>query len=126
MLSAINGLSGVASVELLPQKDGDASVYLIEADAGVDIRKNLFYEMANKKFPIVGLENSGMNLEDIFIAVVDQTSEVKARYERPSDKKVSKRRADVEKDLASDIVKTTEKKQGGEFSALFGDDDDDK
>ena len=82
VLAVINGLSGVATVELLPQKDGDASVYLIEADAGVDIRKNLFYEMANKKFPIVGLENSGMNLEDIFLAVVDMKEADEAKKKK--------------------------------------------
>lgn len=86
VLTSIKALSGVASVELLPQKDGDASLYLIEADAGVDIRKNLFYEMANKKFPIVGLENSGMNLEDIFLAVVDlkEADEAKKKKGRAS------------------------------------------
>ena len=75
VLSAIRALSGVANVELLPQKEGDACVYTIESDPGVDIRKNLFYEMAAKRFPIVGLENAGMQLEDIFLAVVDAQSE---------------------------------------------------
>ena len=75
VLSAIRAMSGVANVELMPQKDGDANVYVIESDPGVDIRKNLFYEMAGKRFPIVGLENVGMQLEDIFLAVVDAKGE---------------------------------------------------
>ena len=86
VLSAINGMSGVARAELLPQKDADASVYLIEGESGVDIRKNLFYEMAKRNYPIVGLENSGMNLEDIFLAVVDmkESDEAKKKKGRAS------------------------------------------
>ena len=96
--SAIRALSGVASVELLPQKDGDASVYLIEGEAGVDVRKNLFYEMANKKFPIVGLENSGMNLEDIFLAVVDLKEADEAKKKKGRANRIS-----AESDLARQI-----------------------
>ena len=106
VLASVKALSGVANVELLPQKDGDASLYLIEADAGVDIRKSLFYEMANKKFPIVGLENSGMNLEDIFLAVVDlkEADEAKKKKGRAS-------RRSAEADFAQML---REKAQNGE------------
>ena len=99
VLSAIRSMSGVASVELLPQKDADACVYSIESDPGVDIRKNLFYEMAGKKFPIVGLENAGMQLEDIFLAVVDSKGE-----ESEKKKKGRAPRRTAEADLARQIM----------------------
>ena len=99
VLSAIRALSGIASVELLPQKEGDASVYNIESDPGVDIRKNLFYEMASKRFPIVGLENAGMQLEDIFLAVVDAKGAEDGKKKKGRNPRIS-----AEADLARQIM----------------------
>ena len=112
---------GIVYAEVLAQRDGDAYCYTIESEVGVDIRKSLFYTLAEKNWPLVGMEALGMNLEDIFIAIVDQTSGNKNRYEKRDQKKT--RRQDEELDFAKQAVANADKKQGGEFSALFGDDD---
>ena len=44
-------------------RDGEAYTYMIESDVGVDIRKNLFYTLAEKNWPMIGLEALGMNLD---------------------------------------------------------------
>ncbi len=123
VLNMLRGRPGIVYAEQLAERDGDAYTYTIESEVGIDIRKSLFYALSERNWPLIGMESLGMNLEDIFIAVVDQTSGEKKRYERPSEKKVSKHQNNVEKDVATDMVKSSEKKQGGEFSALFGDDD---
>ena len=58
---------GIVYAELLPQRDGDAYCYMIESEVGVDIRKSLFYTLAEKKWALIGLEAMGMSLEEIFI-----------------------------------------------------------
>ena len=68
---------GILRAEVLPKRDGDAYVYNIESEVGVDIRKNLFYALAERNWPLVGMEALGMNLEDIFITVVDKSEEWK-------------------------------------------------
>ena len=65
-----------------------------------------------------------MNLEDVFIAIVDQTETNKLRYQQ-KEKNTSKR-GNIEKDIAKNVIANTDKKKGGEFSALFGDEEDEK
>ena len=36
------------------------------------MRKNLFFSLAEKGWPIIGLESVGTNLEDVFISLIDK------------------------------------------------------
>ena len=121
VLSMLRSKPGIVMVEPLSQRDGDAYSYLIESEVGVDIRKSLFYSLAEKSWPLVGLEAMGMSIEDIFIAIVDQSSQ-KSRYE----KKNRARSRSAEQEFAKSAVKKSDKKDDGQYSALFGDDDSSK
>ena len=99
----------VVFAEALSARDGDAYIYHIESARGVDIRKSLFYALATKGWPLVGLETLGMNLEDIFITVVDKTDDVTAKQSAKSSKKGRSRT--FEKDLAQSILDATAAKQ---------------
>ena len=121
VLAMLRAKPGVVYAEVMPQRDGDAYCYTVESEVGVDIRKNLFYSLAEKNWPLVGMEALGMSLEDIFIAIVDQSSQ-KNRYERRT-KTRSVGKGEAEKDFAKAAMENAGKKQGGEFSALFGDDE---
>lgn len=89
---------GIKYVEQLAGKDGDAYIFAIESEYGVDVRKNLFYACAEKNWPLIGLEALGMSLEDIFITIVDTTSE--------DDKKKGGRRASKKsgRETTEDVV----------------------
>ena len=50
---------------------------MVESEYGVDIRKKLFYQLAERSWPMIGMEALGMSLEDIFITVVDKSEESK-------------------------------------------------
>ena len=123
VLSMLRSKPGIVHAEVLAQRDGDAYTYMIESEVGVDIRKSLFYTLAERKWPLVGLEALGMSLEDIFIAIVDQSSAPKSRYERRNANR-GRSRTDEEQELAKTIMKNTEKTQGGGYSALFDDESD--
>ena len=71
IISAVKDINGVEKVELLPERDGEACIYAIECDPTKDVRKRLFLLLAEKNWPMVGLEAIGMSLEDIFINIVD-------------------------------------------------------
>ena len=123
VLAMLRSRPGVSGADLLPQRDGESYTYLVESEPGVDIRKSLFYALADKGWPLIGMEASGMSLEDIFIAIVDQTeANKKSRRERRGPARRAKGAA--EQDMARSILEKTEKKSGGEFSALFDEDDD--
>lgn len=107
VLATLRNLPGVTYAEVLAARDGDAYTYMVESEVGVDIRKKLFWTMAEKKWPIIGLEALGMSIEDIFIAVVDKTG-----TRKPGEKEQRSRRAVAERDLAGEIIeKTAEQKK---------------
>ena len=72
VLAALNALPGVTSVELTGERELDSYVYRLETERGVDVRKPLFYAMAEKNWPILGLESVGMNLEEVFVRITER------------------------------------------------------
>ena len=110
VLATLRNLPGVTYAEVLAARDGDAYTYMVESEVGVDIRKKLFWTMAEKKWPIIGLEALGMSIEDIFIAVVDKTG-----TRKPGEKEQRSRRAVAERDFAGEIIeKTAEQKKNAD------------
>ena len=112
VLSAIKSMSGIVYAEALAERDGDAYTYMIESDYGVDVRKKLFYTMAERGWAIIGLEALGMSLEDIFITVVDKSAEDKIRQSKPT------RRRSGGKDALEKQVAETMVQQGAEKRAI--------
>ena len=110
ILAMLRAKPGIVYAEVLAERDGDAYTYTIESDYGVDIRKNLFFTLAEKGWALIGLEALGMSLEDIFISVVDKTDTSKAV--READKRRStKQKTRLESSLASDLVVDAEKRR---------------
>ena len=116
---------GILHAELLSVRDGDAYTFNIECEAGVDIRKSLFYTLAEKNWPIIGIEALGMSLEDIFVAIVDQISdrttprhERRTRNPRGEGRKLSRAEEEVAKKLTETVNEVK-----NEPSALFDDDE---
>ncbi len=71
VLSSLRNMTGITYAEILGERDADSVSFLIESESNVDIRKPLFYMLASKGWPLIGLEQTGTNLEDIFISIVD-------------------------------------------------------
>ena len=105
VLTVLKELGGVTNAELLSDRDGDACTYMIESALGADVRKTLFFTLAERGWPLVGLETAGMNLEDIFISIVDSTDQPQRRESRRKSARVAKDSA--EQQLAHDIMKKT-------------------
>ena len=114
---------GIVYAELMQGRDGDAYTFNIESEVGVDIRKSLFYSLAEKGWPLVGMEALGMSLEEVFVAIVDQMSQQDKRYERPAGKRSAPSRNRAEQDFARTITEKKKKSEDGGYSALFGDDE---
>ena len=58
--------------EISQKFDDGSAVYYVESGNAVDVRKPIFYMLAQNSWPILSLEFAGANLEDIFISVVDE------------------------------------------------------
>ena len=109
VLAMLRDRADVAYAEVLAARDGDAYIYHVESQRGVDIRKSLFFAFSAKGWPIVGMETLGLNLEDIFISVVDKTN---AEGDTKKTAKSRRQRTNTaEKDIAQSILDATAAKQ---------------
>ncbi len=119
VLETLRQIPGICMAEAQTVKDGEAQVYVVECESGVDVRKKLFFTLAEKNLAMIGLEEVGMNLEDVFISVVEQTEREKAaektRYARSTAKRrEAKTRAELTRKIAQEIVKDAEEKRAAQ------------
>ena len=114
ILQTLKDIDGVSFAEMQTERDGDAYVFVVESEPGADVRKKIFFTMAQKGWAMVGLETSGMSLEDIFISVVDRAEKEKTtthRYERTAKKRAVRSKNMLEDELASEMVRDAEQKR---------------
>lgn len=70
--TAVKLLSGIKYAEIIGERELASTAFLIESEAGLDMRKSIFNLCASRGWPIIGMEAIGLNLEEIFISVVDE------------------------------------------------------
>ena len=90
VLSALRSLPGVFSAESLGNLDADSFSFVIESDGSIDIRKPLFTMLARNNWPLIGAEASNVNLEDIFLTLINNTSSDDGKKKRSSRKTAKK------------------------------------
>ncbi|MBQ4121619.1 MAG: ATP-binding cassette domain-containing protein [Clostridia bacterium] len=70
--TAIKGISGIKYAEVIGERELQSTAFLVESEPGLDMRRAIFNLCASHAWPIIGMEAVGLNLEDIFISVVDE------------------------------------------------------
>lgn len=100
VLALIKSLPGVSYVDVLGSHELESTAYLVESEPGIDIRKPLFNALASKNYAMIGIEAMGINLEDIFIAVVDTPEETKKTKKGAKKKALSSKNKKIEIDLS--------------------------
>ena len=73
MLAALRSLNGIRYAETVGEREMSSYAMLVESEPGVDMRKTIFGVFARNGWPIIGMEAVGLNLEEIFISVVDES-----------------------------------------------------
>lgn len=111
VLPVLRNIPGIVYAEALTERDGDAVSYMIECAPGADVRKKLFFTMAERGWPLVGLEAMGLSLEDIFINVVDRSEEERQpdRYTRRTPRK--NKRTALESVVAGELVEEADRRR---------------
>lgn len=111
VLPVLRNIPGIVYAEALAERDGDAVSYMIECAPGADVRKKLFFTMAERGWPLVGLEAMGLSLEDIFINVVDKSEEERqpARYTRRTPRQ--NKRTALESVVAGELVEEADRRR---------------
>ena len=125
VLAMLKEKPGIVYAEQLSERDGDAYTYMIESEVGIDIRKSLFYTLAERNWPLIGMEALGMSLEDIFINIVDTTD--KPMSGKDSRKRTrSSQRGSMEQSFAASVVKKTIEEQRNRPKVTSDNDTEDK
>lgn len=71
--SAFSSFPEILAVHMEPEKNGpDAYRIELRLENGTDIRRNLFYEMAEKHCAILEMTQSQLSLEEIFLELVEK------------------------------------------------------
>ena len=70
VLRVLRSQNGVKSAEVLAQAEEGVYTYFVEAKEGQDVRRDLFFKLAEKDLPVLGMEALGMSVEDIFLKLV--------------------------------------------------------
>ena len=81
VLYAIRSVNGVTRCESVGS-ELDYVTYMIESEAGLDVRKPLFNLLASRNWPLMGLSTMGMNLEDVFITLTVDPSRDKTKKKK--------------------------------------------
>ena len=128
ILSLLKSMQGIAYAEALAERDGDAYTYMIESEMGVDIRKKLFFSLAERGWAIIGMEALGMNLEDIFISVVDRSEEIKLSRSnvknRITRRQRGKEKSALEQELGASLFEQAQQQRADAAQVEVGDDED--
>jgi len=82
VLNALRTLDGITYVEMTADRELDSTGYLIESEQGADIRKPLFYMLSENKWPLIGIDAMGINLEEIFLSLVEKQDSLKGKRKR--------------------------------------------
>jgi ABC-2 type transport system ATP-binding protein len=62
-------LTGVKNAEIIIEKEGGITIFEIENDPEMDVRKQVFFEMARNGWPIIEMKSMDPTLEEIFLQV---------------------------------------------------------
>ncbi len=79
VIKLLKGIAGVKYAEALGKRDTDSISYVIESEERVDIRKSLFFALSRAGYPLIGLEGDQLNLEDIFIKLIEPAKTTKKK-----------------------------------------------
>lgn len=81
VLPALKKINGVIYANIAQKYEDGSALYIVESKNNIDVRKPIFYVLAQNSWPILSLAIKGSDLEDIFISVVDE-AEAQAASEK--------------------------------------------
>ncbi len=74
VLNLLASLEGIKSALHTGEEDGGVYIFTLETEVGVDVRKLIFASLAEHGWPLMGLEEQSVTLEDVFISIVDNNN----------------------------------------------------
>lgn len=73
VLGVLNAIPAMRKVDSLGEKEPGVYEYIVEANEGEDIRREIFKRLSGRNWPIMSLRSSELTLEDIFLQLTNDT-----------------------------------------------------
>lgn len=74
---SLTAITGMVKVTCLGKREENVFEYTIEAEDNIDVRREVFKRLAERKWPLLGLRSSELTLEDIFLRLTRDTYSAK-------------------------------------------------
>ena len=100
----LNNLQGVTRVIRNDSAEPGCFDWEIEAQPGVDVRRELFLELAKKSWILFELQSRSLSLEDVFLSLIEKTDDPDKNTADDPDKNAAD---DSDKNTANDSDKST-------------------
>ena len=71
VLAMLESIPAMTQVQALGMREEGVYEYIIEAEKGFDIRREVFKRVSGRNWPIMGLKSSELTLEDIFLQLTE-------------------------------------------------------
>ncbi len=75
ILGTLKGIRDVARAEQVGGRDGESYTFNVETRGGADVRRAVFNLCVERKWTLYGMEKRGMELEDVFIRLMDDRAD---------------------------------------------------
>lgn len=72
--SLFDGMSGIVSVDVKKSGEADACDIAVQTEADTDIREQIFYRCAERRLPVLRMQQSHVSLEEIFLELTGEES----------------------------------------------------
>ena len=86
VLKALKELPGVEKCDLMGIREKDSVDFNLETAEGVDLRRPLFAVCAENNWPLLGIKNTELDLEDIFIRLTSPDDDIPAAAKKKTKK----------------------------------------
>jgi ABC-2 type transport system ATP-binding protein len=71
-LRVLTAAPSVETAERMDQKEPGVWEYRVAGRGGADIRRDVFFALADARLPLLGIRSADMTLEDVFLRLVDE------------------------------------------------------
>ncbi|WP_077533449.1 ABC transporter ATP-binding protein [Massiliimalia massiliensis] len=76
VLSMLRSIPAMTEVQALGKREKGVYEYIIEAEKGFDIRREVFKRLSSRNWPIMSLKSSELTLEDIFLQLTEGRTDI--------------------------------------------------
>ncbi len=73
VITAVSNVKNVKSIKTEREISEDVYEYIVEANEDCDIRSDLFFKLAEEKWPLILLQSADLSLEEIFLKLTTDT-----------------------------------------------------